>query len=195
MDLDFVVPQLHRLISHADPFKTYDAAFVYASDSAIQFALFRETHNSLVLSLKVRCTELHWQLSSLAQVCSSSLLSTLVRLDIVDPVPDPRSRWKDEMKTAQWLDLLDLFTTVKDLRLSDQVARHVCQALAELAEERVTEVLPALHNIFVSGVHPLECVPEFIERFVEARQLSGHPVAVHHWKIPEHFLALDQGRF
>ncbi|KAI9507858.1 hypothetical protein F5148DRAFT_1284738 [Russula earlei] len=183
MDLNFVVPQLHQLISRAE-FGTCDKAFVYTSEHAIRFAIFRETHEFPELSLEIRCRELDYQVSSLAQVCSSSLplLSTLVQLDIVDPVrPNPQSHWKDDMETTQWLEVLEPFTAVKDLRLSDQVAPHVCQALEELAEERVTEVLPALQSIFLSGLQPVESVPIFIEGFVTARQLTDYPVAVYRW--------------
>ncbi|KAI9454619.1 hypothetical protein F5148DRAFT_1288589 [Russula earlei] len=99
MDLDFVLPQLHRLISHAKSFQACNRAIVRTSDSA-----------------------------------------------------------------------------VKDLRLSDEVARHVFQALKELADESVTEVLPALRNIFLSDLQRLESIPKNVEGFVVARQ---HDVTVH----------------
>ncbi|KAI9454365.1 hypothetical protein F5148DRAFT_429779 [Russula earlei] len=184
MDLNFVVPQLHQLISHAEWFKRCDRASVYAYNHAIQFAIFREAPHSPDLSLEIMCRDLDRQLSSLAQVCNSSLslLPTLVQLDIVDPVaPNPQLHWTDNIETTPWLDLLGPFTAVKDLRLSDQVGRHVCQALEELAEERVTEVLPKLQNIFLRDPELFESVPKFIEKFIAARQLSGHPVAVHFW--------------
>ncbi|KAI9508218.1 hypothetical protein F5148DRAFT_1375995 [Russula earlei] len=183
MDLHFVLPQLHRLISHAEWFKTCDRAIVRTSDDAIQIAIFRDTIQYPELLLEIRCRHLDWQLASLAQICSSSfpLLSTFVQLNILDDAP--QSHWKVDMETTtQWLDLLDPLTAVKDRRLSDQVARHVCQALEELADEKVTEVLPALQNIFLRGLGPLESVPEYIEGFVAARQLSGYPVAVHRWE-------------
>ncbi|KAI9507919.1 hypothetical protein F5148DRAFT_46596 [Russula earlei] len=180
MDLDFVVPQLHRLISRTEMFKTCHRASVYPSDRAIQFVIFGANPVSPEITLEIACRDSDWQLSSLAQICNSSLLllSTLVRLDIVDPVlPSPQSHWKDDIETTQWLELLDPFTAAKDLRLSDQVARHVCRALEELAEVRV---LPALRNIFLS-LQPLDLVPKFVERFITARQLSGHPVAFYPW--------------
>ncbi|KAI9452740.1 hypothetical protein F5148DRAFT_497315 [Russula earlei] len=192
MDLDFVVPQLHRLISQAERFKTCDKAFVETSYRAIQFGIFRETPQSPEISLEIRCRELDYQLSSLAQVCGSSLLlSTLVQLDIVDHwhvLPRPHSHRIDDIETTQWLELLDPFTAVKDLRLSNRVARHVCQALEELAEERVTQVLPSLHNVFLRSLQPLESVPKFIVRFVVARQLAGHPVTVYRWENHEKLL-------
>ncbi|KAI9507843.1 hypothetical protein F5148DRAFT_1284726 [Russula earlei] len=87
------------------------------------------------------------------------------------------------MESAQWLELLEPFTAVKDLRLTDLVARHVCQALEELAKDRVTQVLPALHGIFLSDLAPGESVPpKSVEQFVAARRLSGHPVAVYPWR-------------
>ncbi|KAI9507137.1 hypothetical protein F5148DRAFT_152312 [Russula earlei] len=184
---NFVVPQLRQFISLAESFKTCDKAFVETSYCAIRIAIFRERDRpSPKLSLNIRCRELDWQLSSLAQVCSSSfpLLSTLVQLDILHVLlPDAPSHRRNGMERTQWLELLHPFTAVKHLRLSDQVAPRVCQALEELSEERRTEVLPALQNIFLSDLS----VPKFIERFVAARQLAGHPVAVYPWENHEIF--------
>ncbi|KAI9463370.1 hypothetical protein F5148DRAFT_1150308 [Russula earlei] len=177
-DVGFVLPQLHRFISHAESFKTRDRAKVRASARASQLVIYRGEH--WILSLQIRCRELDSQLPSLAKVCSSfPLLSTLVRLEIVEYAPRPQ--WRDDMEVTQGLELLDPFTAVNDLCLSDQVARRVCQALEELAEERVTDVLPALQNIFLKDLEPSESVPKYIEKFFAARNLSGHPVAVHRW--------------
>ncbi|KAI9454353.1 hypothetical protein F5148DRAFT_1378269 [Russula earlei] len=183
MDLDFVVPQLHQLISRTEWFKTCDRAFVCIAHPLVRFSIFRGTNWSPELSLDFSCRELDYQLSSLAQVFNSSLLllSTLAELDIEDDVlPHSQTHWKGDMDPAQWLELLDPFIAVKVLRLSDQVGPHVCQALEELAEERVTEVLPALQKIFLRD-RPLKPVPKYIERFVAARRLSGHPVVVYPW--------------
>ncbi|KAI9507136.1 hypothetical protein F5148DRAFT_1376751 [Russula earlei] len=185
MDLDFVVPHLCRFISHAERFKACNRATVHISDRKIRFSVFGETRTTPGLSLVISCGELDYQLSSLAQVCNPSLLllSTLVQLDVVDPVPpSPQSYWKDEMETTQWLEVLEPFTSVKVLRLSDQVAPNVLQALEKFAGERITEALPALQNIFLSGLEPFGSVPKFIERFVAARQLSGHPVTIYPWE-------------
>ncbi|KAI9457878.1 hypothetical protein F5148DRAFT_1369529 [Russula earlei] len=168
MDIDFVVPQLHRLISQAESFNSCDKATVRTSNSAIEFAIFRKSPLFPDLSLLICCRELDRQPASLAQ------------LDITCYAP--QSHWKYDMETAQWLELLAPFTAMKDLRLTHQVAPHVCQALEELVGERVTEVLPALQNIFLVGLEPLESVPKYMERFVAARKLSAHPVAVHRWE-------------
>jgi len=87
-----------------------------------------------------------------------------------------------EMEDTQWLELLEPFTSLKNLYLMDDIARRVCGAIQELSGEMATEVLPALRNLFVDGSRSFEHIQEAIRPFVTARQLSGHPVAIHHWR-------------
>ncbi|KAI9450977.1 hypothetical protein F5148DRAFT_1370661 [Russula earlei] len=164
---NFVLPQLHQLISQVKSFKTCDRASVRTSDHAIQFSIFRESPKHPKLSLEIKCKVLDQQHSSLAQ------------LDI-HGVSHPYHN--NNMENTQWLELLDPFTAVNDLHLSNQSGRHVCQVLEELINERVTEVLPTLQNIFLKGFKPSDSGPKCIERFVAMRELFDHPVAVHHWE-------------
>ena len=186
MDLDFDVPQLHRLIGHAEEFKTFDRADMLIYDHSIQLILYPNTvevDHRRRLELQINCRELDYQLSSLAQVCSSSfpLISALEELEIREDDSLSSSHWKDDMENAQWLELLDPFTALKNLYLTDGIAQRFCGALQELSGERATEVLPALRNLFVRG-SSLEPVQEAMKSFVTARQLSGHPVVVDRWK-------------
>jgi len=134
------------------------------------------------LVIEINCTELDMQLSSLAQLCSSSfpLISALEGLKITE-YKHPLS-WKDDTDDTRWMELLNPFTAVKDLYLTGEIARHVCGALRELSRERVTEVLPSLRNVFVDGSRSFEKIEEAMRPFVAARQLSGHPVAIDHWR-------------
>jgi hypothetical protein len=50
-----------------------------------------------------------------------------------------------------------------------------------LVEERMTEVLPILQNIFLEELQPSGPVQEGIGQFVAARRLSGHPITVSSW--------------
>ena len=50
---------------------------------------------------------------------------------------------------------------------------------------QVTEVLPALETVFISGLEPWGPVLEAISEFVDARQLSGHPLSIH-WEGEVH---------
>ena len=116
----------------------------------------------------------------MAQICGSFYLlslSTLERLDIYEV-----KQWQpqDDMENAQWLEVLEPFTAVKNLYLSAEIGLRVGPALRELARETVTGVLPSLRNLFLEGFQS-GAVPEAFRRFVAARQLSGRPVSLHCW--------------
>jgi hypothetical protein len=83
------------------------------------------------------------------------------------------------MDNTQWLHILRPFTSVKNLYLSDQLVPYVARALQGLSGERVTEVLPALQNIFLPRLKPAGAVLKIIGKFLAARQLSGRTVSVH----------------
>ena len=70
---------------------------------------------------------------------------------------------------------------MKDLYLSKEFVPGIAAALQELVGDRVTEVLPSLQNIFMEKLEPLEPLQENIGRFVAARQLSDHPIAISAW--------------
>jgi len=189
MDLNFGVPQLHRLIGHAEEFKAFDHAEMLISDRAIQLSLYPKTgvvDHYRLLELQINCRELEWQLSSLAQVCSSSfaLIPTLEELKIKEYDYPPSSHWKDDLENAQWLELLDPLTALKDLYLTHEIAQRVCSALQGLSGEPANEVLPALRNLFIQGFWSLGLVQEALVPFVTARQLSGHPMVLDRWKDP-----------
>jgi len=126
--------------------------------------------------LEISCTPSDWQLSSLAQVCSSSLLPlyTLEHFRIFSY----RSHWQDDIESTQWLELLFPFTSVKNLDLSDRLVPLIAPALQQLAGESVNAVLPMLQNLLV-GEHELSGPAErAIQQFIDARQRSGRPVAL-----------------
>jgi hypothetical protein len=86
--------------------------------------------------------------------------------------------WQGETENAQWLELLHPFTAMKNLYLSKEFTPRIAPALQELVGERVVEILPALQRLFLEEVNPAGPVQEAIEKFVAARQLSGHPIVV-----------------
>ena len=188
MELVFDIPQLHQFISNTGVLKTLDRAMVSFFADSVKFTLSLQAETfaySKSLKLEVRCRESDWQLSSLAQVCNSSLppLSTLEQLYITDGYPLPH--WENDMEKTQWLELLHPFTAVKNLYQSKQVALYIGHALQELTGNGMTEVLPALETLFLEGHQPSGPVQEAVGLFVTSRQLSGHPVAVHNWDSKE----------
>jgi len=177
--LIFDTPLLRHFISRTETIKTHYRANVgfYDRRAEIRFSPQEGTAVHEGLSLRTSCTPLDWQLSSLAQVCSSSLppLYTLEHLKILRY----RSHWEDDIEGTQWLELLFPFTSVKHLVLSRGSAPLVAPALQELARDSVIGVLPMLQNLHLEGpTRPKRRVKEAIRQFIAARQLSGHLVAV-----------------
>jgi hypothetical protein len=86
------------------------------------------------------------------------------------------------IESTQWLELLHQFPSVKDLILSESLARLVAPALQDLPWEKVIEVLPGLQNLYLRGPPPPPSglIREAIELFIAARQLSGRPVSVYY---------------
>jgi hypothetical protein len=140
-----------------------------------------------MLNVKILCSELDWQVSSLEQVCTSCLppLSALEDLYIYEESPMTTLDWRSRnTENTLWLELLQPFPAVKSLYLSEDFAPLVARALQELVGGRTLEVLLTLQNIFLDDlelVEPLP-VPEGIAKFVAARQLSGHPITISLWE-------------
>jgi hypothetical protein len=143
-----------------------------------------------VLNLWIHCSlealDSRLSCSLLAQACNTFLpsLPSLELLAIYNSKFLPFRR-PCEVDNTRWMELLRPFTTVKDLILDELVASSVAPALQELVRERVTEILPVLQNIFLEGSPPSGLVPEGITKFVAARELSGHPVIVHHREMKQ----------
>jgi hypothetical protein len=94
-------------------------------------------------------------LSLLAQACNSLLppLPSLEHLGVHKSEPEPwPSRWRNEVQTTRWMELLRPYITVEDLGLDKPVALSVASALQEFIGQRVTEIFPALQNIFLDGI-------------------------------------------
>jgi len=176
--LVFNTPLLRNFFSRTAVFQEPHLAEVSPHTHCINFTLFRHEGmaDRAILVVRISCCLIEWQLSSLAQFLSTSLppLHTLERLRILG------YSGIHGMESSQWLELLHPFVTVRDLVLSLAFYRPFASALRELTGNTVTEVLPALRQIFVDEFDLSEPIQEAFARFISARRLSGHPVAVHH---------------
>ena len=175
----FDTPRLRDFLAPFQQFKAHSRGGVvfWDSSSSIEFELEPGS-----LSLGVLSEGSGREVSSMAQLCGSSLHlpSALKRLDIREGSPQVLGR-RGEVENTRWLDLLRPFTGLKDLHLGKRLALHYALALQELSGERVTELLPALQNLFIQGLRSSGPTWEALGLFAAARQLSGLPVAVHSW--------------
>jgi hypothetical protein len=178
----FDTPHFIQFISRTPTLKALEKARVAFEDGTANVNLSSQTSGYGLLNVGISCRELDWQISSLEQVCTSSLpsLSTLEDLYIYE---DPHSQpdWQVNIETALWLELLHPFTAVKNLYLCEELAPRIAPALQELVGGRTTEVLPTLENIFLEGIQPSGPIQEGIGQFVATRQVTSHRIAVSRW--------------
>jgi hypothetical protein len=158
-------------------------ADTFFSTFNVEISLFQRKGASdlKVLSLCIPCLwySVDSQLSSLAQACHT-LLPPLPGLELLGLYNSDFLQHGVDNLDTRCMELLRLFTTVKDLVLHELLGLSIASSLQELAAERVTEILPALQNIFLEGFQPSGLIPEGIAKFISARELTGHPILVHH---------------
>jgi hypothetical protein len=196
--LIFNLGQLPWFISHAGMLGLSSNAKLVIGIYGVEFKVFLEgvddVNRSLVLGN--RCAELDWQVSFIAQMCSqfSFLLSTIEQLDVLDDNSIPLERdgisgvispsEEIDMDNTQWLELFQPFIAVHTLRISCHFQSLIMSAFQELTMETGTEVLPALHSLYLAEHETSGDEHQAIERFITARQHSGHPVAIHRLESP-----------
>jgi hypothetical protein len=121
--------------------------------------------------------------SSLAQFFTSILPFIYMVKHVYMYGPRQLSRqWQVNIDNIQWLEILDPLTALESLYLSKVFAQRIAPALQKLVGGRATEVLPTLQNLYLERLMPWGPIQEGIEKFVAARQLSGHPMTVSLWE-------------
>lgn len=185
----FDTSQLYEFIGRVKNFNTlYQAEVRFQGERAyITLSSPEVTVRCPNIVIYISCMQSEWQLSSLAEICGTSSSRWALRLFSLERLYmlveyAPPGHWHDDMENIQWLELLQSFTAVKDLYLSEGLALRVAQAIRDLVGEKETEMLPALQNIFVQGRQLSGAVQEAVEPFINTRQVSGATVTVHHWR-------------
>jgi hypothetical protein len=185
-DLVFDIPQSVQFIRRTPSFETLKKAWVFFEFAAARVILTSPAPGHEILDVGILCKESDWQVSSLEQVCTSTLLPVSTSEDLyIHENPHSHPHWQDNIENTLWLELLQPFTTVQNLYLSKEFAPRILPVFQELVGERTTEVLPTLQNILLEELEPSGPVQEAIEQFVAARQVTGHPIAVSRWDNSE----------
>jgi hypothetical protein len=184
--------QLLWFISHSGMLGSSGHAKLTFTTSRVLFRLELQgvdgVNRSLVLGN--HCATFDWQVSFVAQICRRfSFLSTIEQLDISDIFDDDPISSLDEwdIDNSQWLELFQPFIAVHTLHITRYFQSLIMSVFQELTVEMATEVLPALHSLYLEEHEPSgDSGPEdqAIEQFITARQHSGHPVTIHRFKWP-----------
>jgi hypothetical protein len=128
----FDTPQLFQFndfISRRPTLKAPEKGHITFRSKVIIIEFRSRTSDYGVLSMKIWCRASEWQLSSLKQVCTSSLppVSTLEDLYISEN-RDWGPHWQDDVENTLWLDLLRSFVAVKNLYLSGEYISRTARA-------------------------------------------------------------------
>ena len=182
-DIDLDTPELVQFVSRSSRFKAPNKAHVCFGSRTASVKLHPRASTNQYFDVKISCREPDWQLSSLAQICTTSLplLSTTENLFIYETY-NSQLDWNDGIENIEWLEFLLPFIAVKNLYISRQFVRRVAPTLREIAGGGTTEVLSTLQNLYLEGFQSSESVEEGIEQFISARQLTNRPVAISVWK-------------
>jgi hypothetical protein len=179
--LVFDTPQLIQFIGRTPTLEVHDRALIRFFDLHV-IVIFPIKSSCYHLSLKILCRQPEWQLSSLAQIFTSSFPRSFIHMVerlFIREESDSTLEWQDDIEDVQWLEFLRPFTGVKDLYLSKGFAPRIAPYLQKLVGGRTTEVLPALQSLFWERLHTLGPFKEALGQFVAARKLSDHPVAIY----------------
>ena len=181
--INFDIPRLAQFINCTQTLRALDEAHIRLNPwtASIRFRYRKSKTSFGYLRIDIPCEEPDWQISSIEQVCNSSLHSFTTVEDLYIDHRYSRLVWEDyAIENNIWLQLLLPFTAVKNLYLSKEFASSIAVALYE---GRATEVLANLQNIFVEMLEPSGPFQESIGGFVAARQhrVSNHPIAISVW--------------
>ena len=173
------VPQFHKFIDRADRIKTFTQAEVHLNTDELD-VIFKSPSN---LGLSISCETSDPPLVAMMRLLAKllSIPSQVERLELHEFAIE--EEWQDGIENSHWLQLLNLFVSVKSLYVDVGLGPFIAPALEELTEERVTEVLPSLENLVIEdlGSDDSEFVEETIRSFISMRQLSGRPVVLRRW--------------
>ena len=178
--LSFDTPQFTEFVSRTPRLKSHDEATISFSDLAVLVAVPQLFSAGLTWQTLCMDSDSDWRLSSMVHICTSSISQVINPLVKYLFILDYQETWDDNIENDQWLDLLRPFNGVQELYLSQEITNCIAPALQELFGERATEVLPGLQHLFLE-LPGSQLVQDVVGRFVAARQLSGHPIAVSQW--------------
>ena len=181
--IDFDCPGLAQFISCTPKLRALDEALLVFNDSTASVTLRSQTYRSSDLLINISCREPDWQLSSIEQICNSSLLPLFSAVkDLFLERQYSRLVWKnDAIESTLWSALLLPFTAVRSLYLSKELA----PCITDLVGGRITEALPSLQNVFVEDLKLSGSSLENIGQSVvaHAQQLSDYIIPIPGWEM------------
>ena len=170
--VDFDVPQISMIIDHMEALKQVIHCRIELDSKFISFDL---SETDVYIDICIKCEGIDWQVSHLTHALSQTSLvpSNIIHLTI-ESYFDPNKLNPEDVNDVEWLQLLNLSTSVQSLIVPEQLARHISRALEVIAEGvMATAVLPALDMLCLEGRSASS-----VDKFIAARRDSGRPVTI-----------------
>jgi hypothetical protein len=105
----------------------------------------------------------------------------LEHFHIVEEARSMQPLWPDDLEKQTMVGTFSSIYHFEESLPSREHVPRIVPTLQELVGERVTEVLPTLQCIFLQDLQESEFIPEAMQQFIAARQLSSRPIAIFYW--------------
>jgi hypothetical protein len=167
------VPQLSHFLHRIEKLRSPLHARIVIYEDKIHVSMTSSVAG--ILSLGVFCTGLDRQISLSAQFCAQCL----PRVSHLELTGFNHTQ-TDQQGSRPWQRLLRPFNSLQTIFVwEDELEVQIASALGELTWERVAEVLPMLHTIWLAWFDRVESlVIPLLNPFIDARRLLDRPVEV-----------------
>jgi hypothetical protein len=177
--LIFHIPQLSQFIRRTETQQSPNQATIhyFGADISVTLSQAGMPHH---LTLRILCTQLDWQISSMAEIFEEIYLALFHVEQLNIGAPNVFRSGQDEIYLSQ-LDFPDLFrqfVNVKRLYLTGEAVLHVAVALGHITGQLAVTVLPKLRDIYVGNHAELASTQNGLAPFIAAREHSTHPVFI-----------------
>jgi hypothetical protein len=172
-----MVPRLCQFIQSSESliFRTIHVTFLEFFVSLIAVPWKWDT--SLMLQLLCGPGHLGWHVASVVQFFGtlSPVLSVVEQVSLSYDEHYHPSAWDNNIDRSQWRELLRPFSNAKTIHVDDSLISRIFRSLPSDDGEPPLELLPNLEEIGYSGGSDAR---DALTRFLNERQLSGHPVSL-----------------
>jgi hypothetical protein len=177
--LTFSVPHLLEFMSKTEKIAFSNARFMFSDKGVAVKGYPRDGAKTHAFYMHIGCRHLDWQVSSTAQIFDAlrPLCSAVVLLVLDCKERNLLSEWHSEADRTSWHELLRSFSNVKTLRVHSGLVRVLSRSLQVDDGESPPELLPELKELVYSVGSGAS---DAFTAFIDARQISGRPVAVVH---------------
>jgi hypothetical protein len=173
--LTFTVPRLLQFMQTSENFVFSTVQLAFTRDFVDLVADPHQEPWKRPFYLRIMCKHLDWQVASVMQILITlfPVFSVVETLTLSHKEHKWSSEWHNEVDQTHWRELLRLLSSVKTLRVQNELAEELSRSLHLEDGETSPQLLPNLPEI----QHFDGCsVGDARTSFINGRQTTGYPV-------------------